>query len=78
MEGTISPVELSRLLSLAIYQYTENETNCKSSECSLLLAETYIKLQELKEQATCTIKDKKDPDPALLSALGTIAYYHVK
>ena len=73
MEDTISPIELSRLLSLAIYQYTEH--NDTSNECSILLAETYIKLQEIKEKAICKKNDKKDPDPALISALGIVAYY---
>jgi len=74
MTETITSTELSRLLALSIYQIAEQSE--MNQDCSTLLAETYIRLQEML-QPSCIINNnelKPDPEPALLSALGILAY----
>jgi hypothetical protein len=72
MSDLVTPTELSRLLALSIYQIIEQQQEL-NPDCSTILADTYIRLQEVINQPVCLTKNK-EINPALVSALGVMAY----
>ena len=66
----MNPEQLSCVFLLAIQRHLVKHSSTK--ETATILAETYVKLQQI---LVCKEEEVEDPDPEFIAALGTLVYY---